>query len=254
MKAHPVIHARLIAGVLLCTPLLVRSQDATTQPVSSADPVANVSSDPQVNPPISPAGAVTDEPRNRRRWFQRPGPRALQGQLTEKEFEDARTFMQQHSPQRLKALEAMPDGEEKTRIRDGAAQAYLNWMRLANTDFPLYAVVEKRVELEDQIFGKYAQLRSDPPEKQDGDKADLKDLVTKLVDNGIKERELRLQKLKRAVEAEQKSLDYDSANRPKVVDDRFNAILNSDGGGLLPNAGPGPGGPEKRPRPIPRGN
>jgi hypothetical protein len=173
----------------------------------------------------------------------------VQGQpLTEKELEDARKFMEQHSPQRLKTLEAMPDGEEKTRIRNGAALAYLNWMRLANTDFELYKVVVQRVDLEDQIFGKFAQMRMDPTDKQDADKADLKALVAKLVDNGIQERHLRLDRLKAAIDKEATNLAHDESNRPQVVEDRLNAILASDGGGLLPTPGPGGGGGEKRPR------
>ncbi len=240
----------LIAAMLAVSPLLVCAQDATTQPVPSVvEPPSDVN-DVTPTPPVGPGNPSPDDPRGRRRGglFPRAGQR-VQGQpLTEKELEDARKFMEQHSPQRLKTLEAMPDGEEKTRIRNGAALAYLNWMRLANTDFELYKVVVQRVDLEDQIFGKFAQMRMDPTDKQDADKADLKALVAKLVDNGIQERHLRLDRLKAAIDKEATNLAHDESNRPQVVEDRLNAILASDGGGLLPTPGPGGGGGEKRPR------
>lgn len=245
----------IIAGLLLISPLLARGQDAATQPTTQSaavvDPPADLNEQP-AGPGVTPGSTSPEDPRaHRRGMYPRVGQRAAQ-QLTEKELDDARKFMEQHSPQRLKALEAMPDGEEKTRIRTGAALAYLNWMRLANTDFELYSVTVKRIDLEDQIFGKFAQMRTDVPDKQDADKAELKDLVAKLVDNGIQERHLRLDRLKTVIDKEAKTLEHDESNRSQVVDDRMKAILNSDGGGLLPNPGPGgvgagAGGGDKHP-------
>jgi hypothetical protein len=243
----------LIIAAIVLSPLWVLAQDATTQPappVDSAGDTGVVAPNPNAS---DPGNATSDDPRNRRHGA-RPWQRSNQ-LPTEKELDDARQFMQQHSPQRFKALENMPDGEAKTRIRAAAAQAYLNWMRLANTDLELYSVVLKRIDLEDQIFGKFKQIQSDPVDKQDADKAELRDLVARLVDNGIKERELRLDRLRKAIDKETAALETDKKNRSEAVDKRYDALFNSEGGGLLPNPGPGPGnGGDRRPRNPQRGN
>lgn len=247
------INRMLLGGVVLgISASALLASGPATQPVtpvskqvdSVSEPADLLSpADPGSLPPVAPTPGATspDDARIRRgdRMFSPLRPRPLD----EKDLSDARLYMHTHSPERYNAILALPEGKEKSAIESLTAQRYLNWMRLARDDFELYAVVEKRIELEDAIFGKVRQLRTESSQAQDAAvKAQLKDLVGKLVDNGIRERQLRLDRLQRTIKQEQAKLAEDSANRPSVVEQRYNAILSSDTNGLLPAAGPGLGG------------
>jgi hypothetical protein len=164
--------------------------------------------------------------------------------LTDKEIADAMQFMSQHSKNRYDAIQSLPDGEKKTEIKNFTARAYMTWMRMANEDSKLYPVVVKRVELEDEIFGKVTLLKKETDaDKQKVLNDELKVDVGKLLDIGLQERKLRLDQLAEIVKKEQKQLDEDSANRAALVDERLKAIIkSSDSSSLVPSGGGGGGG------------
>jgi hypothetical protein len=233
----------LAVAVLLSTAVVLRAEaPATSQPAAdSANPI---------NPPIGQSDLPTPSAPTGQSDSHRPGrgQRFLQP-LTEKEVADAMQFMSQHSRNRFEAIQSLPDGEKKTEIKNFTARAYLNWMRMANDDSELYSVVMKRVELEDQIFGKVTLLKKETdPDKKQLMTDDLKSDVGKLLDIGLQERTIRLKQLANIVKKEQKQLEEDSANRTVLVDERLKAILKSgETSSLVPNGGGGGGqGPRAR--------
>jgi len=153
-------------------------------------------------------------------------------------------WMSQHSKNRFDAIQSLPDGERKTEIKNFTTRAYLSTMRVANEDPKLYSVVLKRVQLEDDIFGKVTQLKKESnPDKQKLLTDQLKGEVSKLLDIGFQERQLRLDRLSELIKKEQKQLDEDSANRPALEDERLKAILKGgESSTLVPKGVEGVGG------------
>ncbi len=240
---------QLAVAVLGICPLVARAVDPSTQPVTAT--VDMIAIDPVDTPSVqtlSPGQAGTEASREKHvDRFALRGAR-LFNPPTEKEVADAMLFMQTHSPQRYAAIQSLPEGEKKTGIKNFAVRAYQTWLRLELDDTRLFSVVMKRVEIEDRIFGKVSELKKEAPDKQDALKSALRDDVDQLVDIGLKERQLRLDRLTNLVKKEQQKLDEDSADRSQLVDQRIQMILKTDDSrGLVPQATPGVGGTSNKP-------
>jgi hypothetical protein len=234
---------KFAAAALWVAPVLLRAEAPATQP--AADPSEALTppvdqTDVTVTP--NPSGEGNGAPGQADNRRPPRGQRFLQP-LTEKEVADAMLFMSQHSKNRYEAIQSLPDGEKKTEIKSFTTRAYMSWMRMANEGSTLYPVVIKRIELEDEIFGKVTLLKKETDaDKQKVLTDELKGDVGKLLDIGLKERKLRLEQLADIVKKEQKQLEDDSTNRALLVDERLKAILkSSDTSSLVPNAGEGGG-------------
>jgi len=154
--------------------------------------------------------------------------------LSSKDIADAMIYMKDKSPNRYAALNSLPDGERKKNLQQLAARNYLNWMRELAEDPELYSVTLKRIGSEDEIFGLVGKLRADPPDKKEADTAQLREQVANLVDLSIQERQLRLDRLQKAVKEQQQKLIEDSSHREQLVDQRMKAIQSE---GLVPSSG-----------------
>ena len=185
---------------------------------------------------------------NRARFGQRGGG----NNVTPADIEEAMKFMKDHSHNRLAAIESMPDSDRKTRFKEISTRNFLSWDSIRLADPELYQVVVKRVELEDNVFGLTVQWHKDTAEEKPDTQAKLRDEVGKLVDVGIQERQMRLDRLAKTVEDQQKILTTDKGNRDNLVEDRLKSVLG-DSKGLFsgPNNGGGPahnhGGPPHQP-------
>ena len=155
--------------------------------------------------------------------------------LTQKDIADAMIYMKDKSPNRYQALNSLPDGDRKKSLLELWARNYLNWMHQLSDDPELYSVVLKRIGAEDEVFGLVSKLRTDSADKKDETNAKLRDEVGVLVDLGIKERQLRLDRLEKTVKEQQQKLTEDTMRRDQLIDDRLKTIVTD---GVVP----GPGG------------
>jgi hypothetical protein len=157
-------------------PLSISRAEPTTRPASN-ETVPVVS---DVDVPVTPGDAKGDansgtssidgsKPRRpdrgnfadgaRQRFGQRPG-----NAVTPADIDEAMKFMKDHSPNRLAAIESMPE-DRKTRFKEIATRNYLSWVSIRNSDPKLFDLVQQRVELEDNVFGLVVQLRKDSPDQ-----------------------------------------------------------------------------------------
>jgi hypothetical protein len=238
-RKHSIKFAFCVLGL---SPVLVLAAQPATQPTVDAAPstgeveIQAPALDTTSNPAVS-----EDTGKPRRQFGEGPLGRRLAQRfmpVSEKDKTDAMIFMKEHSPNRFTAIDSLPEGERKTNVKELAARNYLNWMKVMREDPELYAVILKRVAVEDDIFDLVTQLHKDSPEKVDATRAKLKDKVAALVDVGIEERRLRLKRLQKTVDEQQQKLADDSSHRDTLVSERLKTIL-SDEKGLVPNSGNG---------------
>ena len=144
--------------------------------------------------------------------------------VTQADWEDIRPFMKNHSPNRLKFINELPDGPRKNNMITNMVRVSRNLDRMDDAD--LSRIVTKRVELEDKVFGLAVQFRSADSVQVDGIKDQLKETISQLVDTNIDERKLRIERLKKTLDLEQQNLDRDDGQRDKVVADRLRQTID----------------------------
>jgi hypothetical protein len=143
-------------------------------------------------------------------------------------WEAALAFMKNSSPLRTKAVTDLPDNAPaKQRLQGMFLFAYESTERLkTDTDHELYDAVVARMQVEDAIFGLVADIQKNPADAKL--KTALHDQVEKFVDANLKERQLRLDRLKKTVEKLQADLATDTADKSKTVETRMDEALKGD--------------------------
>ncbi len=260
--------------LLVTTPLALRAAPPATQPVPDGSALPNILQPADVQPSKPSLGLGTDiglisspadanvttnttpnttgntpstAPSDENRFGDAKlhGPGQGRGRFaplasakpSPKEIADAMAYMQVNSPKRYEAINALPEGDRKARFKELATLNYLRWMQVRIDEPDLFPVIQKRVKIEDDIFGLVTQLRREGPDARDATKAQIREKVADLVDVGIKERTIRLADLADTLAKQQKQLANDSANRDALVEDRLSTIL-SEKNGLVPRDNP----------------
>jgi hypothetical protein len=158
--------------------------------------------------------------------------------------------------------------EKRERVRRFMFWRHQQVTRLREDDPQMYDLHIRRLTIEDAIFPLFWTIRrADGEETKEVAEArlQLRQHVVALIDVGLKEREARLERMKRRYAEEQERLSIDRARQEELVEQRIEEILRPRGGGPFMGGGDGPrrpfvGGPEGRagepiggPRPPPEG-
>jgi hypothetical protein len=202
-------------------PALVRADDPATQPTNAQGATDYRPWDR----PDRPRGPFDlNYPRYRLGGYGLRGRQDLAP--TTNEWEDITAFMKEHSPERLKALNSLPDGRPRNNLVMLATRNYRNMLRMRNEQPDIAQLMVDRVELEDQIFKLTNQARSGKSKgDSDSNKKLLQQKIGELLDMNIKERQLRIARLEKTLQSEQAQLAEDSKNRDELVERRFHVFL-----------------------------
>ncbi len=144
---------------------------------------------------------------------------------TAADWESISEFMKAHSPVRLKFINDLPDGPNKAERMTNMVRDTRDIERLEKDDPDLAHMMTRRVELEDGIFELLGKIRTADDEHAGQVKQELREKVAQWVDTNINERRLRIDKLKRTLDAAQQSVDRDDSQRERIVARRLNIIL-----------------------------
>jgi hypothetical protein len=214
-----------IIGVL---PVLVRADEPTTNPSNSSTPPSVATPAPEVRPDrlrgFDGYGGRFGGPG---RWFL--------GRPSAVEWEEISIFMKEHSPERLKAINNLPDGPRE-RLRMAVTRNYRNYKQIETKDPALAKLMVNRMELEDQVFKLVNQIKAEKGNESQvqADKQSLQQKIGELIDVNINEREVRIAKLQTTLEGEQKQLASDSKNRDQLVERRLRSFLGAHAADAAP--------------------
>jgi hypothetical protein len=158
------------------------------------------------------------------------GPRRLAEPLpTDAEWGEISAFMKEHSPERLNAINSLPDGVRRDNLKILLNREYKNFQRIKVDQPEVGQLMIKRLDLEDRVFKLANDVRAerahgDP--RLNSDKQSLEKTVGDWIDASFKEREARVARLKTALADEEDKLERDRANREQLVQIRLKNFLN----------------------------
>jgi hypothetical protein len=167
------------------------------------------------------AGAAT------RPWKLRRGNPALLDAPTDEEWKAVVDLMAEYSPNRLKAIEeqASQDGPRYESLRKMVFMHYRD-LALARErgDHELYDLKLQLVKKDDDVWATQRQMREAPEPDRPVLHYRLKQKVAELVRLGLKERELRIQRLEKALAEEKARLAADEAQVDQRINDRVRSM------------------------------
>ena len=262
----------LLFALLCAAPACVRAQDQQPE----ADTVA---------PATQPAGNETVEQRMRRQRIEsfsgsgeprgefrpesRPEPRGefrgdgwrgggppidMEEEPTPEDWEEVSAFTQKFSPKRWAMFMQLPE-PKRGDVRRFMYWRYKQVTRLRDDDPEMFDLHTRRLTIEDAIFPlAWTIRRADGEETEEVTKAreELRKHVVELIEVGLKEREARLERMKRRLRTDEEQLSLDRGRQEQLVEERIEYILRRRGGGPWMGGGgesqrrPFVGGPEGR--------
>jgi hypothetical protein len=188
------------------------------------------------------------------------GPRVSEG-----EWEAASGAIKSHSPNVWERINRMPsDSPARIHMMRSLIDRHRDLQRIERRDPEQYKREFSQLELEDQILGVSRDIRRSAGEEEaNALKPKLRELVGKLVDLRIANREARLKRLNETLTAERERLENDKRTRDDAVERHFGTALkgpgrpprSGDGSPSRRREGPGErqveGGPSNRPEGAP---
>lgn len=126
-------------------------------------------------------------------------------------WNEASTFMGEHSPNRWSTFQDLPEGRSRMRLMRAILSRYHNLMMLRAQDgSEVFNLAIKRLEMEDVAWGLATELgaATDPEQRQQVQQR-LVQTVQELVQLELEERAARIQRLRTALEREQQRLQAD---------------------------------------------
>lgn len=148
---------------------------------------------------------------------------------TESEWRAAADAMRPHTPNALRRIERAPKNvPARARMMRALVDRYRELQRIERRDPQQYKRELEQTELEDQILGVARQIarESDPGSAKEM-RTQLRDLVSKLVDARIANREARLEKLSATIEAERQRLAKDRQDREKSIERQVAEVVKT---------------------------
>lgn len=159
-------------------------------------------------------------------YRQRPFP-GRYGQVapTERELEDAGTFMREHAPNRWQAVQSLPDdGVVRRGVMGFIVARYRALQDVKKDDPKLYDVKLRQLAVEDELYGMVASETT--PEEREKHRDALRIATRKLLELNLAERELRIDRLRQSLSTEEQRLATDRAQLDTHVNGRLEAFIN----------------------------
>lgn len=146
----------------------------------------------------------------------------------EKDWEEAKANFRELSPLRAAAFDKM--SEDQQNFFKPLIIGRWRGMKWLERDPELFKNKESQIRVEDDIFGIKQKLAAAPAESADASKLkiDLRKKVEVLVDERMRERELRIERLQMLIEEERELLKEDQFKRQALIDKRMQDILAAE--------------------------
>jgi len=145
--------------------------------------------------------------------------------LTPEQWNDVLAFMREHSARRTDDLEKLLTTSEEKRaafMKQLVAAQYDYVTSLKNEDSELYELQINKIETQDAIYG---MLRDTKGGMSDSQKKEFRELVVKLVDVNLSERQRRIVRARESLVRAQTTLEEDRKHKDAMVEDRMDQLL-----------------------------
>ena len=170
---------------------------------------------------------------------------------TEQDIEDASTFMQEHAPNRWRLIQNLPEeGAIRRGVMGYMVARYKSLLNIREEDSKLYELKLNQLKTEDDIFGIVSSAHT--TEDRQKHSIQITESVRKMVDLNITEREMRIERLKTSLAAEEQRLANDRKVVDSVVKERVEKLIAEGAQAMRRDMLPGRGvmPPRHEPRPA----
>lgn len=265
----------IVLAAVCAAPLALVAQTAPEQPDATAPAAGEINvpapeAEPVMPEANDPAAYPQDEEARREAWRRRGGDdgererwgrggddsgdgmrdgfRPPMDMPNREDWERFEAFMKQNSPRRWAVVENHPDPGRQQMTRAIMFNRFRMLERLRHADHDMYQVNLRRFAVEDEIFA--LGLPAFGPAGRtltEEESSKLREKVSELVDIGLEERELRVERLREMLKREEDLYAAEKAQREEIIADRMGRI---ERGRLLSGSGTlgpiGPRAPERR--------
>ena len=172
---------------------------------------------------------------------------------TAEEWDRCEAFSKEYGPKRWAILQSL-DEDRQQYIRGMVFWRFRNLERLKNSDPEMYQIHLKRFTIDDEIFGIRFPIRQELRAPTQEEMSRLKEKATALIDVGLEERELRVQRLRDMLKREEDYLTAEKNGREAAIAERLALIEQGRVQGLGMRRREGEGGafgplrPSERPQ------
>jgi hypothetical protein len=143
---------------------------------------------------------------------------------TDQEFAEVTRFMEQHSPNRFKRLNDVPN-ERREGIVNRIVNHYRTLQRLKQDDPEIYDLRLKRLPIEDQMFTLGWELSHDEDVKRAPElRSRLREQVRLFFDNCLEERRIRIERIQQQIKKDQQRLAEAQEKYQQIAQERDDRI------------------------------
>jgi len=147
--------------------------------------------------------------------------------LTDEQWSQVVAFMEEYSPRRTAEFRSMSASSDERRVsflKQVIAAQYDYVMSLKAEDSELYDLQLQKIKTQDDIYGMLRDQKKNVPMSED-QKKEFKELVVKLVDVNLGERERRIVRARESLARAQTTLEEDRKHKDSMVADRMEQFL-----------------------------
>jgi hypothetical protein len=175
------------------------------------------------------------------------------GEPDEAEWSAAAAAMEAHTPNAIRRINrSSPNFPARARMMRALVDRHRELQRIKARDPEQYKRELEQTKLEDEILGASRRLARESDMAGAYEiRVQIRDMVTKLVDLRIANREARLERLAETLEAERKRLAQDKENRAKAIERQLNVVTRRGGSESGPPSRPGAGQRDPSLPPLP---
>ena len=142
------------------------------------------------------------------------------------EWAETQAFMYLHSPRRQQAIDQLPEGGKKESIKKFLFARYRTFQSLQRRDRGAFEQRLAQLRVEDQIFGLVSDWGLADEDQRQKLKERLRAETATLIDLDLRERQRRVDDLRRELDEETRALEADLKDRDALVEKRLGRFVD----------------------------
>jgi hypothetical protein len=143
---------------------------------------------------------------------------------TTQELEEAMSFVEKNSPNHFNLFNRLPEGSpRRARAEQLMVMRYHNLMRVKEQNPEVYDAMLQQWKLEDEAVG-YARAMKEHTQPEANVR--LREVVRRMVQMSLDQRRERIDRLRKALDEQQKQLEQDEQDKDKLMEQQAREAVN----------------------------